>query len=63
ADVVRIASERRGECETAHALAERLPAVSRFGCSDCTCKGHLFGPADHAALTDAVAEAGDTVRD
>lgn len=62
ADVVRVESELRIECVIAAGLAERLPALSGFGSSDCACKGHLFGPAEPEALTDAVAQAVDSVR-
>jgi len=63
ADVVRIETQRRVECETANALAERVPAVAGFGCSDCSCEGHLFGPVEGDALTGAVAQAVGAVRD
>ncbi|HIH88761.1 TPA: GIY-YIG nuclease family protein [Candidatus Bathyarchaeota archaeon] len=32
----------RMECEIAEKIAERGEAVSHFGCSDCTCKSHLY---------------------
>ena len=30
------------ECAIARSLAARLPAIPRFGCSDCHCPSHLF---------------------
>ena len=30
------------ECAIARSLAAHLPAVPRFGCSDCRCQSHLF---------------------
>jgi len=51
------------ECRLAAILSEELPvAVEGFGCSDCGCDTHLFGPGPaveasseaHAALADSL---------
>lgn len=57
ADVVRVVSNRRVECRIAAALAERLDAVSGFGCSDCGCDSHLFFAENLGDLRNAVAGA------
>lgn len=41
-EVYKFVSENRIECSITHALSQRYEAVSRFGSSDCKCKGHLF---------------------
>ncbi len=35
-------SNKKEECEIARKLAERFKPISRFGCSDCKCRSHLF---------------------
>jgi len=35
-------SNNKQECKIAKSLGEKLSAISGFGCSDCTCKAHLF---------------------
>lgn len=49
---------RQLECEVAGSLGERLSvAVEGFGCSDCSCRSHLFGPGDvEAAAVEAHGE-------
>lgn len=32
----------REECHIAKKLSKKLSSISGFGCSDCTCKSHLF---------------------
>ena len=39
--VIYFESERK-ECELAEKLAGEFDGVSKFGCSDCRCKSHLF---------------------
>ena len=47
-------SSERIECDIASAIAEILPSVPRFGCSDCPCASHLFiAPDSSAAFTNA----------
>ena len=38
------------ECKTAKSLGEKNKAISDFGCSDCTCKSHLFQIRDYSFL-------------
>ena len=33
---------RREECSIAHTLEKHLSGTPRFGCSDCSCRSHLF---------------------
>jgi len=35
-------------------LCDRLPRVDGFGCSDCSCPSHLFGPERLSALNETV---------
>jgi len=35
-------SEIREECSIAKTLEKELPTIPGFGCTDCTCKSHLF---------------------
>lgn len=32
----------KDECNVARQLAKRFPSITGFGCSDCSCKSHLF---------------------
>ena len=41
-EVVFAETEKRKECEIAANLSMRLESIARFGCSDCSCKSHLF---------------------
>ena len=41
-DVFYKESNNREECNIAHKLNEKLESVPSFGCSDCSCKSHLF---------------------
>lgn len=53
-DVVRVYTDQRLECRIAAPLCDRLPRVDGFGCSDCSCPSHLFGPERLSALKEAV---------
>jgi Uri superfamily endonuclease len=33
---------KRQECDIAHMLEKNFPFIPGFGCSDCSCKSHLF---------------------
>ena len=40
-------SSKREECDLAYHFAQTFKMIQGFGCSDCTCRTHLFfGPAD-----------------
>lgn len=41
-EVVFAETEARKECEIAANLSMRLESIARFGCTDCSCKSHLF---------------------
>jgi Uri superfamily endonuclease len=41
-EVVCAETEERKECEIAANLSFRLESIARFGCTDCSCKSHLF---------------------
>ncbi len=41
-EVVFAETEARKECEIAANLSIRLKSIARFGCTDCSCKSHLF---------------------
>ncbi len=43
-------SERREECETAEKLTRDFQGVPGFGCSDCSCRSHLFFSEDMKGL-------------
>lgn len=48
--VVVTATEEDLECRLSELVGMRLPmAVEGFGCSDCDCSTHLYGPGDAAA--------------
>ncbi len=40
-EVVSTKTEEDLECPIARKIGERLPAVERFGCTDCRCPSHL----------------------
>jgi Uri superfamily endonuclease len=42
------------ECETAKVLEERDKAIGGFGCSDCTCKSHLFHIREYSFLQETM---------
>ncbi len=39
---IKINAKKEEECESAKVLKEFFIPVPRFGCSDCSCKSHLF---------------------
>ena len=41
-EVVCAETEERKECEIAANMSIRLESIARFGCTDCSCKSHLF---------------------
>lgn len=41
-EVVFAETEKRKECEIAAKMCMHLDSVAHFGCSDCSCKSHLF---------------------
>ncbi len=41
-EVLILETTERLECVAARALQEHLDSVRNFGCSDCSCKSHLF---------------------
>jgi Uri superfamily endonuclease len=43
-------ADRTEECEIAKAIGERGEPVGGFGCSDCSCKSHLFRIGDYRFL-------------
>jgi len=47
----------RKECVVAQTLSRRLPAVTKFGCSDCHCPSHLFFCQDPEALKGYILDA------
>ncbi len=61
ADTVRVYTDQRLECRIAQGLRARLPRVEGFGCSDCRCPSHLFGPKDLCALKQTVDEVVEAV--
>jgi len=42
------------ECEIAKAIGERGEPVDDFGCSDCSCKSHLFRIEDYRFLQESM---------
>lgn len=48
--VIMTETSRKEECFVARALAQRLPPVLAFGCSDCGCTSHLFFSPDLANI-------------
>ncbi len=41
---------KEGECTVANRIATRSEAIVGFGCSDCSCKSHLFHISDSSLL-------------
>ncbi len=39
---VLVESRKNLECELSRMLGFRFPSIEGFGCSDCSCKSHLF---------------------
>ncbi len=35
-------ASKEQECETAKSLERKFKSISKFGCSDCNCRSHLF---------------------
>ncbi len=54
ADVVRIPSEDRLECDVARKLSRLAASVPDFGSSDCDCASHLFYAPDSVQLREMV---------
>lgn len=49
------------ECRMANALSEHFPGVTKFGCSDCKCKSHLFKINDFDKAREILMELGYTI--
>jgi Uri superfamily endonuclease len=47
-------ANRIEECEIAKAIGERGEPVDGFGCSDCSCKSHLFRIGDYRFLQESM---------
>jgi Uri superfamily endonuclease len=49
-------SGRREECRIAQAFEKNLSNITGFGCSDCSCKSHLFyrSPSDIHGIIDSL---------
>ncbi|MGN0177589.1 MAG: DUF123 domain-containing protein [Methanobrevibacter sp.] len=41
-DVIYNESTRKVECELSEFIASKTNGIAGFGCSDCTCKSHLY---------------------
>jgi Uri superfamily endonuclease len=46
--------DRIEECELAEVIGERGESVEGFGCSDCSCKSHLFRIGDYRFLQESM---------
>jgi Uri superfamily endonuclease len=46
--------DRIEECKIAKAIGERGESVEGFGCSDCSCKSHLFRIGDYRFLQESM---------
>lgn len=53
-EVFRLKSNRRLECVIAGKLSEEFAVVPLFGCSDCSCKSHLFYSPEKKRLKDSI---------
>ena len=53
-EVTYVETSEKKECLIAKALSQKLPSVSGFGCSDCSCHSHLFFCSDLEALKNHV---------
>jgi Uri superfamily endonuclease len=47
-------ADRIEECELAEVIGERGEPVDGFGCSDCSCKSHLFRIEDYRFLQESM---------
>jgi Uri superfamily endonuclease len=47
-------ADKTEECEIAKAIGERGEPVDGFGCSDCSCKSHLFRIGDYRFLQESM---------
>ena len=64
ADVVGVGireSALREECTIARRLAARFDSVAGFGCSDCSCRSHLFYCDDEDNMKSGIESAGVTM--
>jgi len=53
-EVVCAETEERKECEIAANMSMHLDSVAHFGCTDCSCKSHLFFSASVTELKEHV---------
>ncbi len=44
-------SATKDECKIAQILARNLHSIPSFGCSDCSCRSHLFFGSKHTIMT------------
>ena len=54
--VIICESDLKMECGVAAALLRRLVCVSRFGCTDCGCRSHLFFHRDDDILSAIISD-------
>jgi Uri superfamily endonuclease len=57
ARIVKVLYKQAGktkECNLAKTISERGKPVDGFGCSDCSCKSHLFRIGDHHFLQESM---------
>jgi Uri superfamily endonuclease len=47
-------ADRIEECDLAKAIGEKGESVAGFGCSDCSCKSHLFRIGDYRFLQESM---------
>jgi Uri superfamily endonuclease len=47
-------ADKAEECDLAKVIGERGEAVDGFGCSDCSCKSHLFRIEDYRFLQESM---------
>jgi Uri superfamily endonuclease len=47
-------ADKTEECDLAKAIGERGKPVGNFGCSDCSCKSHLFRIGDYSLLQESM---------
>ena len=40
--IIGFALSKKKECDVASKLSKKFIPIEKFGCSDCTCKSHLF---------------------
>jgi len=53
-EVICAETDERKECEIAANMSMRLESIARFGCTDCSCKSHLFFSTSLTALKEQV---------